>query len=565
MQDAIRAATEKGLPAPPADPSQGQEGLAAFMKWRTLVNSAKRPGVPFIPEPSVGGKRVVKYRGPWSVRVPIYNLRYDPQIQEFQEQPIVAHYMKKPVSWVERMVARGYFDEEQVKVAMEGRRAEEGNSSEPSDVDEYSRQIGEMLNINMGDRSNPSTRRSVDIFEVHRPWDEEAPYALIMNNKAVVNVNTQHQFKHKRHCVHLYRNVVVPGQAHGISELQQPESLYYEMNVLRSLRLDGVTLKTLPIFVKGRETGMSEMRRHVRPGAVWETMSPDRIKTLMNDSNLADSFREIFEIKGDIDETNSSFAQLRGAPSTVGRVSATESERRMQSALTRVKLKAGGVEDQFTETLEQWLALCWEFGTQDEKREVEDAAVNEKRMAELETTGLPDDGVERADMLEALTWGIRMRGATRALNRELQLQQLMQWAKDFGAVLVPEEQRALAKLTLEIGNIKGTDKILQDRWTQFAQKAWEMQQQAAMMQQQGQQQPGQPPMGSASSGVAAASGGAPPSAADPSTGGASANPMVADGGHQQGEPMDVSLEEAQALAGSQPQPPAGPEPAIPLA
>jgi hypothetical protein len=300
----------------------------------------------------------------------------------------------------------------------------------------------------------------------------------------------------------------------GISELQQPEKLYLEMNSLRNLRLDAVTLAVLPAFLKQREVGLPEMQRVLKPGGIIESSRADALQQLTKfGSDIGHAFQELDSIKADIDETNSTPSLLRGSPSTVSRVSATETERRFNQALTRQKQRVLRIEDEMQPMVPQMLQLWYQFGDP---------------IIRLQAGGGDADAIgelPRETFMEALELDFRFRGATKALNKELQVQQLLGFLRDNREDLIPRERRALMKRAYETMGQKGGGEIVSEPGTdqlqaQFDQQYQVQQQQLAMQSQQMEMQAQQMQAAQMQMQAGIPPGGAPPQGGAPPEGGA---------------------------------------------
>lgn len=446
-------------------PAEDPEGFEA---WRQTFNASSYGTSVKVPSaPGSGSKEVIRFRGPWFERISMFDVFLDPNIYDVQEQDQIVHRTIKPQAWLEQRAKAGLYDPAAVEL---GLKAGGGDLK----VSQFDQDIQQMLNIQRESERNPRYNKACEILEVFRPHDD-VKYMVVLNRKAIINKNPrQMPFVDQQVPITLLRNSPVPGRAFGISELQEPESLYYEMQSLRNLRLDALTLATLPIFTKLRELGLPELKRLLRPGVIIDVVNQQAIQQLVKVQIPPESFREMFEIKQDIDETNATPAQVRGNPSTVGRVSATESERRFSQALVRIKQAVARLEDELQPAVVlQSLARWYQFGSEKER---------------VDITGGEDPFIEvtRNDLISALSRNYRFRGATRSLNRDMQAQQLQAFAKEFGMNLSPREMRSLMKLLFETLGLRGSSMIITEEVTVMAQKSWEMKQQLEMAQLQAQ-------------------------------------------------------------------------------
>jgi hypothetical protein len=458
---AVEQAVSRGASPPPQDP-QG------FAQWQMEVLVALQIRVP--PNPYSRVATVSTFQAPKIERVSIFDTRFDPGIDTIQGQHCFIQRVVRPKQWVIDRAGDDPnlpFDEQQVKSAMNGWGEERWSEQE--------KEIAEMMGVEL-DSNDPYYRDRIELWEVFRPDHPEAPYTVWLNRQACINKDVSSMpYGHGEIPITAIRNVPVPGQLLGISEMQPAEKLYYEMNTLRDLRIDATTLATMPVFGKLAEMGMPDIVRMIRPGTVWNLPRLDGWKKLTEGGPDSSIWRELAEIKGDIDETNSTPSQVRGGASQVGRVSATETERRLSQALLRMKTQGIRVEEELHGAVKQWLWLWYQFG-------------DEELMVRVGGDG-PDPYVQisKDELLEAFDIDFRFRGASRAANRELITQQLMTFATTFGAALKPHRVLALASRIYEGMGIKGRQEIIPDQDIAEAKLQYEqqvlMQQQAAAVQQ----------------------------------------------------------------------------------
>ncbi len=453
LQEFIAIAVEQGAPQPPSP----VEHPAEFRMWADMAQKAGKTGGKTAPGIDVS-KSVTLFKGPHLRRRNITELRFDPRIEEWNEQPIVMARTVVSEEYVRAMVKKGAFDEGQVAKALQGYGG--GADAGEESFQKWQTQVADMLKIRGVPFANPLIRNPIEIFEVYEP-QAEVKYAVVMNRKAVVNTKPEKMpYDHNEFPVQLYRNHPLPGFAIGMSEFQQAKSLYNEMNRLRSYRLDAVLISLLPVLLRRKNAGMPEMRRQFRPGMVLDVEDVNSMAELRKSQVPAEAFREFFDIKVDIDETNSTPSQVRGGAATVGRVSATESQSRVSQAMVRMKDSLVRAEDEFNALVRQPLFLWYQLGDPEIR---------------LETSGGKDPyTIKRKDIYEALGRDFRFRGASRAVNRELLAQQTMQFLKDFGQNLAPVELRTGMKKAAESLGLRGVDQIIQDKFTKLAQTSWEM-------------------------------------------------------------------------------------------
>ena len=315
---------------------------------------------------------------------------------------------------------------------------------------------------------------SEDLVELLEVWNQtepqsEVPYAVILGRNAVINKDKQAPYQHGACTIGAIRNVMVPGHFFGVSDLAPSKALYEEANTHRSLRLDSVKLSTLPVFTRLNGQGVPELYNHLRPGGIMPVARHDLFKRLDLGNTPAESYREMSEIKNDIDETNATGQNVRGGVATVGRVSATETQGRVTQALLRVKMVATLMSEDLHPYVKQMVSLWHERGDVEAMKNI---------------TGTSGITVTPGMLYEALGMDFRFRGPTRSLNREMQAQQISGYVKQFETWMIPEEMRAAMKLFLEAVGVRGVSRLVTDGGTTKLTAMWEAKMNAG--QQQGQ-------------------------------------------------------------------------------
>jgi len=451
-----------------------QRDPEAFEAWRQLVNQSKRARVPA--PPLTGKRRLVRYRGPVFYELPMYSVQLDPFVDEMANQSFVAHRVVKPRAWLEQQVRNGVYDAAAVSYALAGWDGRVMLQEE----EELTRKMG----LSSSGMDDPQYRNSVVLHEVWQPGTE-VPYAVVLNEKAVINRDPYHLPTWDGECSLIaLRSLVVPGYFHGMSKLAEPRSLFEELNKLRNLRLDGATLNTLPVYTRLREVGIPDMLRKLQPGALIPVSRPDAISPLRREAMPPEAWREPQEIKAEIADATGYYTATKGAPAQIGRVTGTEFQGRANQAQLRVKLDAMYTEEDFVPVTRKMLTLWAQMG-EDELR--------------VRVGGQPDPFIQlnREELLEALDIDWRFRGATKAINKDMQVQQLLTFVDKFGASLKPYEARYLARLVLESLDVRGATQIVSDQGTAETTQDYERQRMAQQAPPQpvqgGPPQPGAPP------------------------------------------------------------------------
>lgn len=455
---AIQTATQQfGVPPPP----DFQTDPAGFAEWRTQVNEAAvQNGLPMsIPDAPTRTLSITRYRGPKLVRVPWYELRFDPRIEDTAQQPVIIHRMLKSKQWVENQVAAGTFDAAQVEAAMSNFTGEKFSQWEDD--------VATMMGVGGAEvDSVKHYRESCEILEVFSPEDPEVKHAIVLNRHAIVNIAPESMpYWDGGHCLGLLRDVVVPGYGLGMPFMKQVRPLFVEKDTLRGLRLDALTLAVLPVYLKQAGLGAVEMDSFLRPGLLATVSNVNGIVPLTKHTIPDAAFREDAQIDADIADYQATYANVKGAPATVGRVSATDTERRFTQALSKHKLGIASYEDDLSPFIPKMALLQYQKG-------------DPKLMVKLSGDNVnPFATVNREDFLEAINMDFRFRGATKSLNRDAIIQQITQIVKEFMGVLAPNEIRAAGSRMYDTSNMKGKEEVFQPENEALLQQNWELGQQ----------------------------------------------------------------------------------------
>lgn len=454
LLDAVNA----GAPPPPDPEAMPTE----FELWRKVVNDALgSKGIRVPDPPTPGAKQVVTYEGPWMGRLSAFDVWLDPLIDEMDEQTLVVHRVYKSRAWLEARVKDGTYSKEAVAKCLEN-----GDSLRFSDQDT---QINEVLELPPFDGSDPGMRKPVELWECFRP-QEEWKHLVILNRSGVINKHPEKMpYNHGSVPILPVRNVVLPGQLLGLSDLHPNEWLYYELTTLRNLRLDAVTLSVLPIFTRVREGGgLPDLKKYLSPGKILDVARQEAIQQLTKMQVPAEAFQEPSELKEETDEGFGIGGNVRGQTATVGRVSATESQSRLNQALSRLKLHALTFENDWEPFLKQSISLWQQFG-------------NEEVRARISGVD-PLLNYSGGDLERALVVDLRFRGATRAIAKDLVAQQLMMFGEKFAANMLPKEQRALMALIYQTLSLRNLDKVISSEGTADLDQAYQIKKEAALAQ-----------------------------------------------------------------------------------
>lgn len=443
----VHEATQRGAPPPPP-----MTDIQAFFLWIDMVNQAGNFGK--IPTPPIESERqLVHYRGVSWEHVPLSALRFDPFIDEVQEAGIWMQRIVKPNTWwMARAGGPGDnkpFDVDQVRVGL-------GQSpGDDSRLSTWEQQVASALGLEYDDSSDKFFEQRSEGFEIWRKG-EKFPYCVLMNRKVIVNKTPeQWPFWHKQYPYHPLRNIVLPGHLPGIQELTINRPLFEELNTLRNLRTDAVTLSIIPILLKLKEVGMPEMLRRLVPGMILDVARLDGIKSLNDAIKVPGAiFRETAEIKSDIDDSLGTQDIVKGSSAPFSRTSATEINKRLDRALTRQRARVMRIEDELSEVIPQWFMLAYQFAGPE--------YIVRAGGADPESDAL--QSYSRHDFIEAIGMDFAFRGATNAINKELQTQQLSElYARAVGTgpipMMSPLELRTWLKRIYDNTGMRGSNEV----------------------------------------------------------------------------------------------------------
>lgn len=441
---------------PPDWMSQPEE----FEKWRRMANLAGA----MIPAPPLDGEQtIIKYRGPKVHVLPFTSVYLDPLNDEMQTQNFVVYRTVKPQEWLAKQVEMGRYDEAAVAYALE---SWDGQVQEEEEI-QLAIKMG-VQSADPGAASDPYYRKGVELLEVWQPGSD-VPYALVLNRRSIVNKNVgEMPFIHGDVAIGAARNIVVPGHFYGLSDLRPPRDVFWEKRKLRNLRVDNATLRVTPAFTKLKEVGLPEMMYHIRPGAMIPVSRQGAVESLIKDGMPPEAYREPAELDADIADAMGVYASTKGAPATIGRVTGTEFQGRENRAQIRFKLETMFFEEDLAPINQHMLSMFAQF-------------MDDPLRVRIGGTPDPFVTVSRADLIESMEIQWRFRGANKAINRDMQVQQLLMWTKSFGAQLTPQEFRFAAKLILEILDIRGVSRLVTDEGTQQKVQEYQMAMQAQGM------------------------------------------------------------------------------------
>jgi hypothetical protein len=451
---ALNEALKTGTVSSPPDPMTEQPEFQSWMQQtQQLV-----PGFPSAPAPAPS--EVVTYRGPGFDLPSSFDLAFDPHVEKWENHELIFHRIVKPREWGEKRVEEGKFDKQQF---------EKSSRSGPNDsrLSQYDRQISEQIGVTVLD-NDPRWKNSDEYLEIWRPFNDKAPYLVMLNRSAFVNVSTVNPHWHRQHPYTCIKNVPITGHAVGLGSYAQIRRTFQDRLTFRDLMLDGLLLSVMPVFLKSRSMGMTELHRFLKPGMILETNDPKNalVKGWESMPGFSELLRVGQELMNDQNQILSTGENVRGQTSTVGRVSATESQGRLTQALVRHKKKAERLEEELSGILPQALELVYQHMPSADPKLM---ALRAQIIGEDERDALVNPEFTWDTFAEALNMNIKFRGATSKLNKELVAQQL----KDFLAtasqiqsmsgipvpIMTPEEARNVMRRMFDALGQKGAGQI----------------------------------------------------------------------------------------------------------
>ena len=442
----------------------------------------ERPGgIVLPPHPRRAFRDIVSFRGPAIERVSIFDLLLDPLEEEWSQQRRVAQRSVKPRGWVLARTGDSPempFDPAAVEMAL--------NDMPEEQLNEWQADVAKVLGVERAGTGYPAKHSPdlVELYEYFDPEDEEQPYKIILNRKAIINKERVSPYGYNP--IHLVRLHPIPGLALGQSALRAPRELIREYQAMRDLQLDALTLATLPIFQTLNGLGIPDVAKLFRPGMTIPLPSANALSRLELGSVHPDSWRGMDTIASEIDDVTATYSSTRGAPSTVGRVSAAEAHGRASSALLQHKVSAALFESDMRPAVSAIVACWYEHG--DDETLIKAGGLG---------TEAYRNTISRDELLSVMDTDFQFRGPSRAINKEMQVQQLYQYVATFGQVLGPDRLLAIAQECYELLGFKNKEQVVPDediakKQEEVAMQEAAAQQQAAMQAQQAQPQEAQP-------------------------------------------------------------------------
>ena len=474
FMEALARATEANMEIPDLNDRE------TFEAWRVQANEIGGLGIPEPPTP--GPRKMRKYFGPsFDANTNIFDLTFDPDKQP-EDFPVIVQRSIKPLSWLMDRTgedANKIFDPVAVAAGRKGLSEDQ--------VSKWQREIQSVYGLNSDQLANPLMKNAVEIWEAWCPGLKKNNYRVVLNREVVINKNMDNPYP-SAHPYIFMRNNTVSGNALGISEFKVVERLFYEMNTLRSLRLDALMLNVIPMFVKARDGKLSQKESFIRPGKVFSSSNPQMFRQIVQMGLDPSMFKEDSEIKNDINEATGTLPVLRGA-TAAPRVPTGNVEAAAQQAFTRVKDRILEFEGELNPFITNSLAMMYQFWPD----ELQVRVGGDPKMNPFVTYSTDN-------FLEAIDADYAFQGARTAFDQDALIQQSKEWFTILAGVaeLIPtykmdNHARVISEMILK----DGAQEIFMSEEEMQQQEEQQQQDDAAAATEEGEEQPQGPPEGGA--------------------------------------------------------------------
>lgn len=453
---------------PPPDPMTDPGG---FKVWAEIINKAGKVKIPEVP---LSGKREVKiYRGPMIDRISAFDVWLDPAEDEIQKQNGVFHRIVQNRRWWLDQAGEDPalpFDLAAVMRALDEKGANWNKYGQRHTT--HKQAFYNILNISETSTRDPIYEGAFEGFECYFGTNGvrgEYPYVVLLNGVVINKKPTQMPFMHGMNPIFAARNLAIGGLAHGISDYRPLESVFMENAALRNLRIDGAKLAMIPILAKLASIGTPALLKQLRPGMMVNVPRMDAFGQLFKMTMPEGAWKEPADLQVDMDESSATYGQVRGAPATVGRVSATENSNRFNQAISRLKLCASQIENDMDDFAFQCLALAYQY-------------IDPETRLKVGGPGDPYLNVEQSKILEAMEQDYIFLGAVNAINREAIAQKLNEFGKNYAVNLTPVEMRTIMEEVISAIGVRNAKRIVSPQGTQDAKEAYDIKEQVAKTQ-----------------------------------------------------------------------------------
>ena len=447
----VNAVMMQGAPQPPdavKDPEQFQLWLQQYK----------------ITAPAFGPRDVVQYRGPWWANNSDYDYYFDPFLEDWTEQEVFIKRVLKPWAWLEKNAGPdGPYDPENLK-----RCKGQAGGGDQQRLSQWDREISARQGLTFQE-NDPIYKDGAEVLEFWRV-KSDLPFCTVVNRTAVVNKRPDmHPYWHKQLPFVPIRNVPMHGRALGMSSYSQLEKMFADRLKFRDLLLDMMILSVMPVLMKKRGMGLTDMQKQMQPGMIIDVNEPGGLQRAVESPQ---GFAELVQITqmilGDQNLMLSTGDNVRGQQAQVGRVSATESQSRLTQALVRHTQRAVRLEEEFNPLIPQSLMLVAQKWPSDDPNL---AQLRAKMVGADEKDPWADKEFTKETFVEALNMDIRFTGASRTRDLQLAAQQMkdfvqfgasIQVAPGVPALLGTEIRNGLRRMYRTLGQ-KGAEEIVTEQ------------------------------------------------------------------------------------------------------
>jgi hypothetical protein len=418
--DKVNTVMKQGAPAPPDALDQREQYDLWLQQYRV-------PGLPF------GEQKVIKYRGPWWTRNSDYDYYFDPYIEDWSEHEVFIKRVLKPWKWLEDNADKKGYDRQALAAC-------KGSGADDNRLSKWDREIAARQGLTFDDK-DPLYKDGGELLEFWRV-NSDKPFVVVCNRKGVINKRTDHPYWHRQLPYVPIKNIPWDGRSIGMSSYAQLEKMFADRLRFRDLLLDMMVISVMPVLLKKRGMGLTDMQKMWTPGMVIDTNDPQGIQRAVDSPT---GFAELVSITqmilSDQNLMLGTGENVRGQQATVGRVSATEAQSRLTQALVRHTQRTVRLEGEFNPIIPQSLALFAQYWPK------EDAGLSllRKKMVgddEKDPWGgdeaapappsnplaaPPGQEFDKYTFMEAMEMDIKFTGASRTRDLQLAAQQM----KDF--------------------------------------------------------------------------------------------------------------------------------------
>mgnify|MGYP000682586868 CR=1 FL=1 len=184
-----------------------------------------------------------------------------------------------------------------------------------------------------------SDKYKIEIWEY---WENNR--LVVIANRRVILRDEENPFWHKQKPFIAIRNLQMPHEFYGISEIEPIESLIHERNAIRNQRLDNIKAivnKTL-IVDRNADIDLDRLEENNRPGGIILTNDVNAIRPLVTGDVLPSAYQEDFMILRDIQDATA-LAEYTIGTTPRRTETATAVIQLQQAAMSRISLKVQNV------------------------------------------------------------------------------------------------------------------------------------------------------------------------------------------------------------------------------